>query len=51
MLSGSAAYPGRNVSDEHAAIMQAALDRDADLAVTKLIEHYDKTGAFLRERL
>lgn len=51
MLSGSAAYPGRNVGDEHAAIMQAALDRDADLAVTKLIEHYDKTGAFLRERL
>lgn len=51
MLSGPAAYPSRNVADEHAAIMQATLDRDADLAVAKLVEHYNKTGAFLAERL
>ncbi|MEM7442734.1 MAG: GntR family transcriptional regulator [Pseudomonadota bacterium] len=51
ILSGAAAYPGRNVGDEHASIMQAALDRDADLAVTKMVEHYNKTGAFLKERL
>lgn len=51
MLSGPAAYPGRNVGAEHAAIMQAALDRDADSAVTRLVEHYQKTGAFLKERL
>jgi len=51
ILSGSSAYPGRNVSDEHASIMQAALDRNADQAVTNMIDHYNKTGAFLTQRL
>jgi DNA-binding GntR family transcriptional regulator len=51
ILSGGSAYPGRNVGEEHAAIMQATLDRDADLAVSKMIEHYNKTGAFLTKRL
>lgn len=41
----------RDVSGEHADILAAALDRDADLAATRLTEHYRNTGAFLAEAL
>ena len=50
-IAGPSAYPGRTVGDEHEAIMAAALDLDADLAVQQLIDHYAKTGAFVAERL
>ncbi|WP_233487479.1 GntR family transcriptional regulator [Thalassovita gelatinovora] len=42
-------YKTRNVGDEHAEILSAALQHDADLASERLINHYQKTGAFLRQ--
>ncbi|MDP9994575.1 DNA-binding GntR family transcriptional regulator [Variovorax boronicumulans] len=45
--------PQRNVAKEHAAIMKAALDRDADTACRLLREHSERTAknvqAFMRE--
>lgn len=49
-LSGTVAYPTRDINAEHGAICDAALARDADLAASLLISHYDKTGQFLRDR-
>jgi DNA-binding GntR family transcriptional regulator len=46
-----AAYPERDVKAEHDAITDAVLHRDADLAVSRLIEHYRATGMFLRKEL
>ena len=40
-------YGKRNVSHEHAEILHATLQRDADLAAKKLIAHYQRTGDFL----
>ncbi|MEM1235569.1 MAG: GntR family transcriptional regulator [Pseudomonadota bacterium] len=49
-LAGSAkSYPKRDVSKEHEDIMAAAVDRDADAAVSKLLQHYTRTGQFLVE--
>lgn len=50
-LANSVAYPGRDVAAEHAAISRAALDRDADRAAALLVEHYERTAAFLRASL
>jgi len=51
-LAGSALdYPRRDVEDEHAGILAAAIARDADKASERLIEHYRLTGAFLAELL
>lgn len=36
--------PQRNVANEHAAIMKAALDRDADTACELLREHSERTA-------
>jgi len=41
----------RDVSKEHADILSAALDRDADFTSVCLIQHYRKTGQFLAEQL
>lgn len=49
-LSGTIAYPTRDINAEHGAICDAALARDADLAAELLITHYDRTGEFLREK-
>ncbi|WP_420402362.1 GntR family transcriptional regulator [Nisaea sp.] len=51
MIAGPSAYPSRHINEEHEAILNAALDRDADTAVSLLISHYEKTGRFLEERL
>ncbi len=40
-------YRSRDVTQEHEAILDAALARDADAAARLLLEHYRKTGAFL----
>jgi GntR family carbon starvation induced transcriptional regulator len=48
-LSGSTAFPSRDVNSEHGAICDAALARDGDLAVELLVSHYIRTGNFLRE--
>ena len=41
----------RDVAAEHRGILEAALDRDADLAVTRLREHFTRTAEILRARL
>ena len=43
-LSISKAFPLRHVGDEHAAIMEAVLSGDADLAVKLLTAHYQRTA-------
>ena len=43
-LTAVVAYRERHENDEHAAIRDAALDRDADLAVKLLIAHFRVTG-------
>jgi DNA-binding GntR family transcriptional regulator len=40
-------YQSRDVSDEHLSIMQAAVEKDADTASKRLLDHYRKTGVFL----
>lgn len=51
-LAGTAAnYPTRGIADEHEALAAAALARDADAAAALLVEHYRRTGRFLREAL
>lgn len=47
-LAGSALeYQQRDVGEEHASILSAAIARDADVACERLINHYKLTGAFL----
>ncbi|MEO0693570.1 MAG: GntR family transcriptional regulator [Pseudomonadota bacterium] len=47
-LAGSALeYKRRDVTDEHAGILSAAVAGDADLASERLIRHYEMTGSFL----
>lgn len=50
-LSGSRAYPSRDVAEEHNAICDAVLDRDFDLAAQRLIYHYKRTSGFVKEEL
>jgi len=49
-LSGSTAFPARDVNAEHGTICDAVLARDADLAAQLLMAHYVNTGNFLREQ-
>ncbi|WP_380053104.1 GntR family transcriptional regulator [Falsihalocynthiibacter sp. SS001] len=42
-------YGRRDVAAEHQAILDAAIDRDAELASSLLLSHYRSTGAFLSE--
>ncbi len=48
MLANAIAYPARDVGAEHAAIAEAALDRDADGAARLLSQHLASTGEFVR---
>ncbi len=50
-LSGSSAYPKRDVAEEHNSICDAVLSRNADLASERLIDHYQRTSTFLTNRL
>lgn len=50
-LSGTKAYPSRDINAEHNAITDAVLERNADLAVELLMSHYSTTGNFLKEEL
>lgn len=51
-LAGKAlSYGSRDVAQEHREIMEATLDRDADLAAARLVDHYTKTGEFLSNQL
>lgn len=50
-LAGKALdYSTRDIGSEHTAIMNAAVDRDTETACHLLLDHYQRTGAFL-ERL
>lgn len=42
-------YGRRDVAGEHRHILQATVERDADAASKHLVEHYQQTGAFLRD--
>ncbi len=46
-----AAYPERQINEEHDQLAQAALGRKTDRAVALLIDHYRKTGDFLHRSL
>lgn len=46
-ISRTGGSGGRDVGCEHEAIAEAALARDADLAVRLLLEHYQRTGKLL----
>lgn len=47
-LAGRAlAYQRRDVREEHAGILAAAIGHDADMASERLVNHYKLTGAFL----
>lgn len=46
----SGSYSSRNIEQEHKDILQAALDRNSELAVSLLTSHYTLTGDFLADR-
>lgn len=48
-LSGVVAYPKRDIKVEHEELTDAILARDADLAVSLLLKHYNHTGDYLKE--
>lgn len=50
-LSGTKAYPARDIAEEHSAICDSVLARDADLAADLLIKHYLRTSKFLSDEL
>lgn len=50
-ISGTAAYPKRDIAAEHQQIFQASVGRDADQAVRLLISHYEATGDYFRDAL
>lgn len=51
-LAGKAVdYGKRDVAREHADVIAAILDRDADLAIARLVSHYETTGRYLADRL
>ncbi len=43
-------YATRDVAREHKDIMQASLDRNTELAISRLMSHYTLTGEFLADR-
>jgi len=50
-LSGTKAYPKRDIAEEHNAICDSVLARDADLAAKLLVSHYQRTSNFLSDDL
>ncbi|MGX9416627.1 GntR family transcriptional regulator [Vibrio sp. RC27] len=44
-------YKSRNVSDEHKKLLDATIERNADLASQLLVKHYHSTGKFLASLL
>lgn len=43
--------PGRDVASEHRGILEATLDRDAELACERLRRHYERTATIVAEAL
>jgi len=50
-IARPSAAPKRNTADEHDAILNHVLDRDADNAVDELISHYQITGKYLATQI
>lgn len=51
-LAGRASgYQKRDVGKEHTDILDAAVERNADLTATRLVSHYRQTGDFLTAQL
>ncbi len=50
-LAMSKSQAPRQWKDEHAAIVEAVIDRDADVAAERLVQHYTRTGQILRASL
>lgn len=50
-LSGKKAYPTRDVAEEHSAICDAVLARNAQKASDLLVDHYKKTSGFVFKQL
>lgn len=50
LAESSTNYKSRNVTDEHQHILDATINRDADLASQLLLQHYTSTGEFLLKR-
>ncbi len=48
-LAVAASFPARDPKEEHAAIYEAAIDRDADKAVSLLCAHYQRTAAIIEK--
>ena len=49
-LAGHAmGYQKRDIAAEHTAIMEAAIEINADLASERLTSHYQQTGEFLSQ--
>lgn len=51
LAASGANYKRRDISAEHEDILDAAVNRDSDVACTALINHYRLTGAYLAKRL
>lgn len=49
-IAAATAYPNRNERDEHDAIVQATINRDVDLALQLLQEHYRRTTVIILAR-
>lgn len=51
LAAGEPNYQSRNIAEEHQAILDAALDHDADTATQRLICHYRRTGDYLTRQM
>ncbi len=51
IAGGALGYGSRDVSQEHAEILDAVVEKNADLATERLISHYRQTGDFLKDLL
>ncbi|MEM7026352.1 MAG: FCD domain-containing protein [Pseudomonadota bacterium] len=49
-IAAATAYPNRNERDEHEAIVRATINRDADMAVDLLQQHYRRTTDIILAR-
>ena len=47
----SKSYSSRSVANEHRAILDAAVNRNMEAALSALMDHYRNTGAFLAEQI
>ncbi len=51
LAAGGPSYQKRSIAAEHQEILDAALDRDADVTTKLLIDHYRRTGEYLSSQM